>query len=132
MPRLSGAGVDLLPIVTVQINKGKLTTPPFEVIVDSGSPNCLFNGEIASLIGIADITAGPHTTTGGVAPGAELDLYEHDVRLVIGADNYRINAYFANELPVPGLLGRRGFFDQFHVTFNPDRQALELVRFHSH
>src|SRR2546430_8591040 len=32
--------------------------------------------------------------------------------------------------PLPGLLGRTGFFDKFFVTFDPAACALDLRRFH--
>ncbi len=122
--------IQYLPIVQIQLRKGKATSAAFEAIVDSGSPTCLFNVGVARAIGIADITSGEHSTIGGIVRGAEIDLYAHDVRLMIGADNFRMEAYFSEELAIPGLLGRIGFFDKYTITFDPSESALEITRFH--
>jgi len=90
----------------------------------------MFSGQVAQAVGITDITNGPHSTTGGIVPGHEIDLYAHDVRLILGADSFKIIGYFSNQLPIPGLLGRKGFFDKFVVTFDPGAAALDLIRFH--
>jgi len=100
--------------------------------VDSGSGKCLFNGDCGRAVGIKDITNGVHDKIGGIVPGADIDICAHEVRLIVGADNFRITAYFSNQLPLPGLLGRTGFFDKFFVTFDPAACALDLRRFHGH
>lgn len=58
--------------------------------------------------------------------------YAHDVRLVIGSDNFKIEAYFSDEMPQGALLGRNGFFDKYIVTFDPrgDEPGFELTRVH--
>jgi len=129
---LPNGDVDFLPILQVQISSGSVTSTPFEVIVDSGSGKCLFNGDCGRAVGIKDITNGVHDKIGGIVPGADIDIYAHEVRLIVGADNFRITAYFSNQLPLPGLLGRTGFFDKFFVTFDPAACALDLRRFHGH
>ena len=129
---LPSGEIEYLPIVPIQLKKGKVTTTPFEAIVDSGSGVCLLNMDAANAVGITDITTGPHSTVGGVAPGHQIDLYEHEVRLVIGADEFKIAAHFSPQLEIPGLLGRKGFFDKFVVTFDPATASLELTRFRGH
>jgi len=59
-----------------------------------------------------------------------IDGYQHEVRLIVGADTYKIQAIFADGLPLACLLGRRGFFDKFTVCFDPtDPPGIELTRF---
>lgn len=41
-----------------------------------------------------------------------------------------MEAYFSEELAIPGLLGRIGFFDKYTITFDPSESALEITRFH--
>jgi hypothetical protein len=122
---------DWLPILSVQVALGSLLTSPFEAIIDSGSFDCLFHGDIARAVGIADITTGELKVSGGVVKGAQMNTYGHDVRLIVGSDNFKIRAFFSDELPISSLLGRCGFFDKYKVTFDPsDPPGFELTRVH--
>jgi hypothetical protein len=107
-------------------------TPPFEALIDSGATNCLFHGDIARALGIDDLASGEHSTTGGVVSGAQMHLYAHEVRLHIGADNFKLVAHFSDKLPVACLLGRNGFFDKYIVTFDPTEAnpGFEITRVH--
>lgn len=123
---------DWLPILPVQVSRGSLTTSPFEAIVDSGSFNCLFHGDIARAVGIKDITTGTLKISGGVVKGVRMKTYGHDIRLVIGSDNFKIEGYFSDDFPMAALLGREGFFDKYIVRFDPTGNApgFELTRAH--
>jgi hypothetical protein len=54
------------------------------------------------------------------------------VRLHVGTDNFKIIGHFSDQLPIPCLLGRRGFFDKYIVTFDPTETnpGFELTRVH--
>jgi hypothetical protein len=120
---------DWLPVIKVQVSHGSKTTTPFEVIVDSGSPGCFFHGDIARAIGIDDITSGQPVPIHGIVPGQQLTGHEHEIRLVVGADNFKIKAVFCNSLPLGGLLGRSCFFNRYKVTFDPsDPPGLEFTK----
>jgi hypothetical protein len=122
---------DWLPIISVQVSHGSVTTRAFEAIVDSGSPDCLFHGDIARAVGIADITTGPLKPIHGVVPGHQIPGYEHEIRLIIGADNFKISAVFSDMLPLGCLLGRSCFFSRYKVCFDPeDPPGIELTRVH--
>ncbi len=129
---LPNGNFDWLPILSVQVSRGSLLTPPFEAIIDSGSFNCLFHGDIARALGIKDITSGVLEVSGGVVKGVQMQTYAHDVRLVVGSDNFKITAYFSDDLPIAALLGRNGFFDKYAVTFDPTgvNPGVELTRVH--
>ena len=43
----------------------------------------------------------------------------HDISLYVGTDRVRIRAGFSDGVSVAAILGRRGFFDNFIVTFDP-------------
>jgi hypothetical protein len=45
-------------------------------------------------------------------------LYFHKVRIFVFGDSFETMAGFCPELAVTGLLGRRGFFDNFVVKFD--------------
>jgi hypothetical protein len=129
---LPNGEVDWVPILTIQVARGSFLTAPFEAIIDSGSTDCLFHGDIAKAVGITDLTTGVHSLTGGVVGGAQMDLYAHEVRLLVGSDNFKVTGQFSDQLPIGCLLGRRGFFDKFVITFNPTEPnpGFELTRIH--
>ena len=89
-----------------------------EAIVDSGAHDCLFHAQIGEALGLK-ITKGVHSSTGGVAHGVKIDVYYHHVNLWVGAGMVKIVAGFSDDLSVAALLGRRGFFENYIVTFDP-------------
>lgn len=129
---LPDGSFDWVAVLLVQVSRGGKTTTPFEAIIDSGATNCLFHSDIAGAVGIADFKTGQQVTTGGVVAGTSMDLYGHEIRLHVGADNFKIMGYFSDQLPIPCLLGRCGFFDKFIVTFDPTEAnpGFELIRVH--
>jgi hypothetical protein len=123
---------DWMAILRIQVSRGSKITVPFEALIDSGATNCLFHSDIAAIIGITDFKTGEKETTGGVVANARMDLYGHEIRLHIGMDNFKIMGYFSDQLPIPCLLGRNGFFDKYIVTFDPTETnpGFELTRVH--
>lgn len=108
-----------MPFLPVRLSYGhSRQTPRIEALVDSGAADCLFRADIAPYIGI-DVEAGIRGSTGGIVPDQRIDIYYHDVNLWVGADRMRIRAAFSYRLSVGAILGRRGFFDNFIVTFDP-------------
>ena len=59
-----------------------------------------------------------------------MKTYGHEIRLTVASDSFKIEAYFADDLPIGALLGRDGFFDKYIVTFDPtcDAPGFELTR----
>ncbi len=55
----------------------------------------------------------------GVKKGLAITVYFHTVGLYVGSDRITIPAGFTHELSAAGILGRRGFFDNFMVRFDP-------------
>ena len=129
---LSHGAVDRIPVLLVHVSKGSSATASFEGIVDSGASNCLFHGDIARALGISDLRTGKRSRTGGVVSGASMDLYAHEIRLHVGADNFLLTGFFSDQLPIACLLGRNGFFDKYIVTFDPTETnpGFELTRVH--
>ncbi len=96
-------------------------------LIDSGASICLFDGKVARAIGIK-VESGRPSETEGI--GQEIiRVYHHPVRLYIMADVLDIVAAFSDELSATALLGRRGFFDHYRVTFDPsDPPGFEIER----
>jgi len=54
----------------------------------------------------------------GVVGGKQADLWFHKIKVLIGGYQLTTMAGFSYDLSVTGLLGRRGFFDDFVVTID--------------
>jgi hypothetical protein len=121
-----------IPYLLVRLGKGhSISRAPIFAIVDTGSPYCIFRSDQALAIGIRDITTGEMGEIGSVKKGVKDKCYFHKIKLYIETFGpIEIKAGFSENLSVPALLGRYGFFDHFFVRFdhsgNPP--ALELDR----
>ncbi len=68
---------------------------------------------------------------GGVVGGARADMYFHKIKILVGSYQVTTMAGFSTDLTVAGLLGRRGFFEDFIVKIdsstNPPYFDLEKI-----
>lgn len=118
-------------MLSVQFSLPKPNSPRtkrIECIVDSGATKCLFHADIARHLGL-DVTAGRLQMTNGI--GGPEETWLHDITLYIPGGPVQISAGFKEELAVAGLLGMRGFFDNFKVTFDPSAEECILERIFS-
>lgn len=107
-----------LPILSVKLIRTHLYTPSILAVVDSGSPCCIFRFDLAEILGL-DIASGEVGSMAGIIAGAGAKIYYHNVKLQVESDwVVAIKAGFMRELPVVGLLGRKGFFENFKVLFD--------------
>jgi hypothetical protein len=125
-PGLKGEQSFWIPSLDVRFLFHHRLTPPVKAIVDSGSPYCLFRAQIGEWIGL-DITRGEEGQLGGIIGGVREPVYFHKVCLLI-ENNWRIEvvAGFMKNLGVAAILGRKGFFDSFRVTFDHSSQPPEV------
>ncbi len=87
-------------------------------MVDSGASQCLFHGSLGRAIGLV-VEKGEVDQTIGVS-GQATTIYLHNISLhVPGGHTLKIKAGFTDDLPLAALLGRRGFFEHFKVSFDP-------------
>lgn len=110
-----------MPILDVRISNPTNHAQPtnrFEAIVDSGAPDCYFHADIGHAIGLK-VDRGIRAPIGGIVAGATIDVYYHDIHLWVGADRIKIRAGFSEKISVAAILGRRGFFENFIITFDP-------------
>lgn len=108
-----------MPLLPVRLSSGhSRQTPRIEALIDSGAADCLFRADIGTFLGI-NVEKGIKGVMSGVAAGVKIDVYYHDVNLWVGVDMIKIRAGFSAEMSVAALLGRRGFFENFIVTFDP-------------
>jgi hypothetical protein len=123
-----------LPLLNVKLDYPARHSPPtrrFEAFVDSGSPDCFFHADIGRAIGVP-IKDGAEAPLSGIISTGSASAFFHDVGLHVGTDIIRIRAGFCDQLSVAGILGRRGFFDNFMVTFDHAAvpPAFEIQRIH--
>ncbi len=97
-------------------------------LVDSGADVCLFHSDIGRMLGI-EIEAAPELAFQGVS-GAKEVAYLHRVDLVVsGLSSIALDVAFTNSMAAgTGLLGQRGFFEQFRVNFDLSEKFFEISR----
>ncbi len=79
----------------------------------------MFHAGVCKSIGIRRVEAGVKDELGGVIGGATAPIYFHKVKIFVGSEQIETMAGFSWQLSVAGLLGRRGFFENFSVHFDP-------------
>lgn len=120
-----GSGV-LRPVIPVEIiNKGIVL--PYEVLVDSGADSCIFDAQIAEILGI-DVFAGQKKTVWGIT-GVGADYYAHRLTVKVGGWSYEIEVGFLADIARLGygVVGQKGFFDIFVVKFDLQKEEIELL-----
>jgi hypothetical protein len=108
-------------VLQVQIANPAKHSPPtkrFEAVIDSGASECIFHSSVGRGIGL-DIEKGEKGQTTGIS-GQPNTVYTHRISLYVpGGHVLKIRASFSEELPVAGILGIIGFFENFKITFDP-------------
>ena len=117
-PGLAGDTTMWIPMLRVRCMFQHQMMPPILAVVDSGSPYCLFRTEIADFLHI-DLKGAPIGSMGGVIGGPQDTTYFHRIKLQIENNwTFEVMGAFMKKLAVPAILGRKGFFDRFVVTFD--------------
>jgi len=64
--------------------------------------------------------------------GKPTTIYIHRIALYVCNEIIQIRAGFTDDLPLAGVLGRKGFFDNFKIIFDPSSTPpeFELERIH--
>ena len=133
LERGRGAPIERPVIPIVLRNVRDLGTPAiaYEALVDSGSDRNIFPAEIADLLGI-DLTNDPTAVVGGVVADVRRPVYFHPIEIEVGGlggPAFMTTAGFMSEFYKGGygLLGRKGFFDEFNfVKFKDGEHVLEI------
>jgi hypothetical protein len=97
----------------------------FDAIIDSGASSCIFHASIGRAVGL-DVEKGKPTETLGIA-GA-MRVYVHEISLYAPGGIIVTVAGFSDALPIAGLLGMSGFFENFRIVFDPTELRCELDR----
>jgi len=116
-----------LPIVSVHITRKGLSLPVWG-LVDSGADVTLLNASFAQLFRV-DLKKGKSIPLVGVMQGPEFAAYLHQVNLAVkGVGIVDTFVAFTDSEKYPDLviLGRRGFFEHFTITFEEHKKQLEI------
>lgn len=113
------------PVIPVEIQSG-MTIVTYEVLIDSGADDCIFDSQIADILGL-NITDGIKRSVFGIT-GQEEDYYIHKITLRVGGHPYNIMAGFKKmpDFMRYGIVGQRGFFENFIVKFDYQKERIEV------
>lgn len=98
----------------------------YEVLVDSGADMCLFDIDIADVLGIP-LEKMRHPVAGIGGKDSEYVFSKEPVELLVGGWPIKTKVGFM-KLPTDGhgIVGQFGFFEAFIVTFDLQKRVVEL------
>jgi hypothetical protein len=125
---------DWSAVLRVRISNPQKHSPPskpFEALIDTGASRCIFHSQIGRSLGFS-IESGKEEDTIGVS-GKATKIYLHKVSIYVMGGIVGVTAGFCDDLPLAGLLGRRGFLENFKFTFDnsskpPQFELTKIVR----
>lgn len=78
----------------------------------------MFHASLCHSLGIKRLEDGIADELKGIIGGPKAPLYFHKIKVLIGSEQFQTMGGFSHELSVAGILGRRGFFENFVVTID--------------
>jgi len=111
------------PIIPVRLLYKKIFVI-LEAIIDSGADWCIFD---AGLLDILKLPLGSQTKFFG-AGKEPLRGFKSKVNLTIAGEDFKTEVLFSPDLGRHsyGILGQKGFFDNFKVCFDKSRNQIEI------
>jgi predicted aspartyl protease len=113
------------PIIPIRL-KVASSIVQYEALLDTGADQCIFDGQIADILGI-NLQDGPRFHFGGIT-GQDATAFLHPVAIVINGFEIETTIGFSNDISLGGygILGQDGFFDHFTVIFDRSAETVEL------
>jgi len=98
----------------------------YKVLIDSGADYNIFHAVIGGILGL-DVKAGKKEIFGGIS-GSQATAYFHLVNVEIGDWKYKLYCGFSYDISPfgYGVLGQKGFFDNFVIKFDLLKEEIEL------
>ena len=111
--------------VTLSVSGGRSTT--YAALIDSGADFCIFDAEIGEYLEL-DVKSGTKVGFGGIQESSGAESFLHEVTLNIGGWDYKTTIGFSYDVAKHGfgILGQKGFFDIFKVSFDYRKEEIEL------
>jgi len=120
-------------IISIEVF-GSKDSRNFDALVDSGADLCIFDEEIGSYLGI-DVRKGKPREVFGVGGKCSV-FYIHPIIIEVGGWPFEINAGFmpsvAGKAMPYGLVGQKGFFENFIVKFDLLKEEIEIKNREKH
>lgn len=116
-----------MPEIPVNLHNGSKTIEGIMALVDTGASHTVFNWDMGKSLGLK-IKSGQEICLTGF--GSKVLIWLHKMKLEIGPWNYITDIGFVDKgisLPIIGVLGHKGFFERFDVTFRSKIQTLEIT-----
>lgn len=119
-----GLGI-IRPVIPVEIKSGERRVR-YEALIDSGADESIFDAQLAEILGI-ELKRGERRIVGGIT-GVEQPYYLHPVTFSVGSWEIDLKIGFMPHMPDfgYGVLGQRGFFENFVVKFDYSKLEVEL------
>lgn len=115
----------LRPIIPISISF-KDKSIRYEALVDSGADYNIFPAELGRILGII-IEKGDLNPVMGVS-GNGIPVYFHKLDIEVGGWRYNVDIGFADNINQnQGILGQKGFFDLFKISFEYMKEDLEIL-----
>ena len=113
------------PIIPVDFSFAEVTLR-YEVLVDSGADYSILPADIGEALGL-EVETGREEYVGGITGGG-LPFFLHSVTLGMGDWKYEVDVGFMPDMPRLGygVVGQRGFFELFRVTFDQRKAEIRL------
>lgn len=112
------------PIIPIELlNLGRRLR--YEVLIDSGADFCIFDHQISEILNI-NLANSTRTDIQGI--GGTKNAFSHQINLSVGGHECRVDARFMKEIPTTGygILGQKGFFENFQVKFDYPKAEIEI------
>lgn len=118
--KTEGQWYPIIPVTLIYQTKFVVTSG----LVDSGANISLFRPEVAGALNIL-IKKGKKIELKGL--GGKVAGYVHRVNFLVANVNFKSEVAFLEKEEVNfNLLGRKGFFEKFHIHFNEASNSLSL------
>ena len=100
----------------------------YAALIDSGADFCIFDAEIGENLGL-NVRSGKKEQFGGIQEIGGAEAFLHEVVLNIGGWDYKTIISFSYDIAKwgYGILGQKGFFDIFKISFDYRKEEVELV-----
>ena len=94
----------------------------------------MFHAGLCHSLGIKRVEDGIKEDFGGIFSDPKRSVYFHKVKIIVVSEQFETMAGFSWDLAVTGILGRRGFFQNFVTTIdssgNPPHVELRKITSH--
>ncbi len=116
----------LKPIIPIKISVGG-NELRYAALIDSGADFCIFDAEIGEYLGL-NIKLGKREEFGGIQERTGAEAFLHNTTINIGGWDYKTIVGFSYDIAKRGfgILGQKGFFDNFIVKFDLLKEKIEL------